>query len=461
MKAEGGKGGIGCDLEPCEIRAVDGSGFQSPEGTRKNLIPEWTTRRFDEFGAIFSGSTPSTTNLSFWDGEIVWITPSDLSKTRSPYLHDSEKHISEKGLKGCSATLLPAKSLVLSSRAPIGYVSLPIVPFCTNQGCKTLRLRSSIDPEFAYYNVLFNIDKVKSLGEGTTFAEISKTALSTVEIPFPESKLEQTKIAEILSTVDRAIEQTEALIAKQQRLKTGLMQDLLTRGIDEHGRIRSEETHEFKDSPLGRIPVEWEVKELRSYLSYLSYGFTNPMPEAIDGPFLITAANVINGVVQYDSCRRTSIEAYNKLLTNKSRPKIGDILITKDGTLGRMAIVDRSPACINQSVAVLRVKEGVDNVFLKLLLESDAYQRRIMEDAGGSTIKHIYISKIDKMLIAITQEWEEQRLLNERLLAQDNGLHKLNSMEIKLRALKTALMQDLLTGRKRVTDLLDRKEATQ
>ena len=73
---------------------------------------------------------------------------------------------------------------------------------------------------------------------------------------------EQSKIAEILSTVDQAIDQTEALIAKQQRIKTGLMQDLLTRGIDENGNLRSEETHEFKDSPLGRIPVEWEVKTI-------------------------------------------------------------------------------------------------------------------------------------------------------------------------------------------------------
>jgi type I restriction enzyme S subunit len=78
----------------------------------------------------------------------------------------------------------------------------------------------------------------------------------------PASKPEQAKIAEILSSVDRAIEQTEALIAKQQRIKTGLMQDLLTRGIDEHGNLRSEETHKFKDSPLGRIPVEWEVRRL-------------------------------------------------------------------------------------------------------------------------------------------------------------------------------------------------------
>jgi len=235
-------------------------------------IDGWETKRFDEFGTIFSGSTPSTSIRSFWDGEIVWITPYDLSRLNTPYLSDSSKRITEKGLSGCSAHLLPAGSVVLSSRAPIGYVALPTVPFCTNQGCKTIKLKNGFHSEFVYYNVLFNIEKLKNLGEGTTFAEISKAALATVALPFPTSPPEQAKIAEILSTVDRAIEQTEALIAKQQRIKTGLMQDLLTRGIDEHGKIRCEETHPFKDSPLGRIPAEWEVGDLDARAELVTSG---------------------------------------------------------------------------------------------------------------------------------------------------------------------------------------------
>ena len=105
-------------------------------------IQGWETKRFDEFGTIFSGSTPSTAIRSFWDGEIVWVTPYDLSRINTPYLNDSAKRITEKGLQGCSATLLPPKSLVMSSRAPIGYVALPTVSFCTNQGCKTMKLKN-------------------------------------------------------------------------------------------------------------------------------------------------------------------------------------------------------------------------------------------------------------------------------------------------------------------------------
>jgi type I restriction enzyme S subunit len=229
-----------------------------------NQLEDWEFKRFDEFGTLFSGSTPKTGISAYWDGSVTWVTPNDLSRLRSPYLFETAKTLTEKGLKSCSAQLLPSRSIVMSSRAPIGYVAIPETDFCTNQGCKSIKLKKGYDPEFAYYSILHNIDAIKNLGEGTTFAEISKTALASIALPFPRSKPEQTKIAEILSTVDRAIEQTEALIAKQQRIKTGLMQDLLTRGIDEHGNLRSEVTHEFKDSPLGRIPVEWEVENVSS-----------------------------------------------------------------------------------------------------------------------------------------------------------------------------------------------------
>ncbi|RLB60968.1 MAG: hypothetical protein DRH08_14555 [Deltaproteobacteria bacterium] len=251
----------------------------------------WGVKRFDEFGTIFSGSTLSTSIPSFWNGDIVWVTPNDLSKLKTPYLNDSHKRITKKGLNGCSANLLPAGSIVMSSRAPIGYVALPTIEFCTNQGCKTIKLKSAYHPEFTYYNVLFNIDKVKNLGEGTTFAEIPKSALSTVELSFPKSKHQQAKIAEILSTVDRAIEQTESLIAKQQRIKTGLMQDLLTRGIDENGNLRSEETHEFKDSPLGRILVEWEVEQIGRIAS-MQRGHDITEEQLLGGPYPVLTGKV-------------------------------------------------------------------------------------------------------------------------------------------------------------------------
>ena len=127
--------------------------------------------------------------------------------------------------------------------------------------------------------------------------------LYKIEVETPP-KPEQTKIAEILSTVDQAIEQTEALIAKQQRIKTGLMQDLLTRGIDENGNLRSEDNHEFKDSPFGRIPVEWIVLTIDDIARYVGSGVTPRGGKSIyttDGVLFIRSQDVHFGKLLIDN----------------------------------------------------------------------------------------------------------------------------------------------------------------
>ena len=133
--------------------------------------------------------------------------------------------------------------------------------FIASTGFAVLTAREETDPRFILYALLSDStsSQIETLVIGSNYPAINSGAVRRLRILTPP-KPEQTKIAEILSTVDRAIEQTETLIAKQQRIKTGLMQDLLTRGIDEHGNLRSEQTHAFKESPLGRIPLEWEVK---------------------------------------------------------------------------------------------------------------------------------------------------------------------------------------------------------
>jgi len=267
--------------------------------------------------------------------------------------------------------------------------------------------------------------------------------------PLPE----QRKIASILTTVDSLIEQTEALIEKYRRVKQGMMADLLSRGIDSDGKLRPTQQQApelYKQSELGWIPNEWAVRELGHFLSYISYGFTNPMPETADGPWMVTAANVNGGKVQYKTCRHTSQTAYDTLLTNKCRPRINDILLTKDGTLGRLAVVDRPGICINQSVAVLRINERTSSQFIKLLLESPKYQQKMLDDAGGSTIKHIYITIVDKMLIAAPKDTDEQDRISELINLQTTVVAKEKLHLAKLLTLKTGLMQDLLTGKVRV-----------
>lgn len=146
---------------------------------------------------------------------------------------------------------------------------------------------------------------------------------------------------------------------------------------------------------------EWRDERLDFFLHRLTYGFTNPMPTAETGPFMITAKDINYGRILYDQARHTSEAAFENDLTDKSRPEIGDVLVTKDGTLGRMAIVDQDRICINQSVAVLKPRENIRSRFLKYLLEAPQNFQRMLGDADGSTIKHIYITRLAAMSVNV------------------------------------------------------------
>lgn len=155
---------------------------------------------------------------------------------------------------------------------------------------------------------------------------------------------------------------------------------------------------------------EWEQRKLEECLSEITYGFTNPMSDTEEGPWKITAKDILDGMINYSSARHTSQIEYDDL-TNKSKPLVGDLLLTKDGTLGRTAIVDAENVCINQSVALLRFNEKCSVQYAKTLLDTPMYQKQMLDDAGGGTIKHIYITKVDKMFISVPCMKEQERLV--------------------------------------------------
>jgi len=203
-------------------------------------------------------------------------------------------------------------------------------------------------------------------------------------------------------------------------------------------------TEEFKDSPVGRIPKDWDVSSLAALTQYITYGFTNPMPTTKDGPWMITAFDIANGKICYGQARHTSEKAYKNDLTQKSKPNLGDILITKDGTLGRIAVVDRTGICINQSVACLRPLLDTDVRFLVHYLRSDIGQERMLADAGGSTIKHIYITKLAQMEVPVPPR-EERTRISDILDTIDSTIAHTSSLIAKLKQMKAGLLHDLLT----------------
>jgi len=215
-------------------KGIDENGNIRNEKTHKfkdsplGKIPEeWEVVRLGEVGEIISGSTPSTYNDEYWNGEIVWITPNDLSNIENIFIENSSRKITQKGLKSCSTKIISANSVVVSSRAPIGYVKVSKVPFATNQGCKSIEYNGKFSPIFLAFLLSNKVQDMINMGSGTTFQEITKSNLAKILIPLPPLP-EQQRIAEILSQIDQTIEKEQQYKEKLKRIKQGLMEDLLT-----------------------------------------------------------------------------------------------------------------------------------------------------------------------------------------------------------------------------------------
>lgn len=288
---------------------------------------------------------------------------------------------------------------------------------------------------------------------GTTRDSLNLSALRKIEIPHPRELVEQSLIAEVLSTLDRAIEETEALIAKQQRIKIGLMQDLLTKGIDEHGNIRSEATHAFKDAPLGRIPVEWHVEAIEVMLDkIIDYRGRTPT-KVEEGVSLLTARNVRDGFLDEDPAEYIAEESYEKWMT-RGIPEAGDVLFTTEAPMGNVARVPGYRIALAQRLLTLCPKpERLTQDYLFWLLHWRRTTERLDLLTSGSTVTGVKQSAFRKVLFKFPKKSEQERItrvLKSHAYASENE----KKTVAKLQSLKRGLMRDLLTGERRVTALL-------
>ena len=167
---------------------------------------EWKECTLSELGDIVGGATPSTKDESNYGGNIAWITPKDLSTLNGRFIAHGERSITERGLNSCSAQMMPANTVLFSSRAPIGYVAISKNPVCTNQGFKSLVPNSDNDPMFLYYLLKYNRNAIEAMGSGTTFKEVSGTTMRNIRVRVPVNRAEQEQIASVLSVLDDKIE---------------------------------------------------------------------------------------------------------------------------------------------------------------------------------------------------------------------------------------------------------------
>jgi len=298
---------------------------------------------------------------------------------------------------------------------------------------------------------------------GSTRFGLPIGAIESVEILTPPKK-EQEKIAEVLSTIDRAITQTEAIIAKQQRIKTGLMQDLLTKGIDENGNIRSEATHEFKDSAIGRIPVEWEVEQLSSRIlirggKRLPSGHT--YADGDTGYRYLQTTDFINKQLNYHFLHHLFSKTFH--LLKKYEITDSEIFISIAGVnLGvagvfRPAFYDRT--ILTENAAKLHILTDDLPEYVAIQINGSTIQRQILEDKGiGAGVPKLALFRIQQILIPWTSQKEQSKII-QRIHLLDAFIEEQIEELRKSCSIKTGLMQDLLTGKVRVTNLLNQKAA--
>jgi len=213
-----------------------GIGHKEFKDTEIGRIPkEWEVRKISDLFDVITGTTPSTRMEKYWNGgSINWLTPTDLSKLKETiYIDHSERKITEVALKETTLTIMPKYSIIISTRAPVGYIAVIQEPSTFNQGCKGLipKRHDGIVPEFYCYYLIGQKQTLENLSGGSTFKELAKEKLLNLNIPFPPSK-EQQKIAEIISAVNKKLEILKQEKAKLERIKQWFMEELLS------GRIR-------------------------------------------------------------------------------------------------------------------------------------------------------------------------------------------------------------------------------
>ena len=222
---------------------------------------KWRTCTIGDLGTVVGGATPSTKRVENYDGgTIAWITPKDLAGFSGRFIFCGERCITEQGLKSCSTQLVPAHTVLFSSRVPIGYIAIAGQDVCTNQGFKSVVPNESTDYMFLYYLLKYSKDKIENLGSGTTFKEISGSTMRGIEVFVPEAVEEQRRIASILSMLDDKIEKNiavnENLLQQAQALYKDRFIDMNpfngTMPMDWHQGTVSEivELHDSKRIPL-------------------------------------------------------------------------------------------------------------------------------------------------------------------------------------------------------------------
>ncbi len=429
---------------------------------RRTGVPSgWTQRRVADLVRIVSGGTPDRHESSYWrDGNIPWITPTDLTANDGKYIRAGAEHISENGLAHSNATLAPVGSIIFSTRGTVGNLAIAGVPLTSNQSCELLiPNEGEVCSEFLYYLLKYGMFAFHRLAGGTTFGAITRQEIGRVHLALPE-KNEQDAIARILNAVDIALERTKGAVDDAKELKRSVVQSFFYDALGETA---------YADRPAKALPSGWSLQAMRSLLAIDPKNGVSPTTSSQPpGTPTFSIAAIRDGRIDLRNRGNLKYADVPAKVADKFRLSAGDVLIVRGNAnaelVGRAGVVAEMPdGCIYPDITMRVVfrHKGENTVtpeFAVIAWNHSIVHNQILRRAKTSngTLK-INSRDVSQVMMPIPT-LNEQRLLVEVASAVDAKIDALSRKLWAYEQLKRSLMHDLLAGTVRIDPALFKEQ---
>jgi type I restriction enzyme S subunit len=408
---------------------------------RGRLPAGWRWSALADVARILGGSTPSSSVQEYWNGDILWVTPTDLSTLVGHTVVDSARKITIEGFASAGLELLPAGSVVMSSRAPIGYLAIAGRPLATNQGCKSFVPNESlIIPEFLYLALSYQMPTIVAAGAGATFAEVSKSKLESIEIALP-GITEQRRIVAALDERRAALEDTQAKAREVTDLCEALRRKLTLEA--------------FATNPVAAESRSWPWARLRTLIESTKNGLYTPENNYGAGTPILKMFNIGRFTGRFELRRLDRISLSDDEL-RPFRLEPGDIVVNRVNSAELVAksalVTEREAGSIFESKNIrLRVRRAVaDPSYICAALNNEFTRRQIFDGRkqiiGMATIDRETLDNIEIALPPLEEQISIMNRLRRDSSALDAARIGANAQTVELSALEPALLRAAFSG---------------
>jgi type I restriction enzyme S subunit len=415
---------------------------------KMELPPGWEWTTMGQIADVVGGGTPKTSDPTNYEGgDVPWLTPADLSGYTAKTIGHGARHITQKGLDTSSAKVMPAGTVLFTSRAPIGYVAIASNPVCTNQGFKSFVLTAGVLPDYVYWWLKGSKDLAESMASGTTFLELSGAKAKQLPIPLApldqqrrivaeiekqfsrldeavanlkrvKANLKRYKAAVLKAAVEGRLVETEAELARREgrSYETGeqlLHRILETRRRQWQGKGKYKQPAAPDTTNLPELPEGWVWASVDQLVAHLTDGDHQAPPQADHGiPFLVIG-NVRSGEIDFSDTRFVG-EAYYNSLDPHRQPKLGDLLYTLVGSYGiPVRVTTEKRFCIQRHMAILRPHEHSPMRYLTFAMASSNVFRQATAVATGTAQLTVPLAGLRRIAIPLPPIAEQHRIVAE------------------------------------------------